>query len=148
MAKFSKARYSRGWIVLLATLIGLSYGGYTYVHRAITAQVYIENCGHVDYKPKVILKFCADAGVGIADIDWTQWSASQAEGTAKYSANDCNPTCVAGKFSSAEVYVKLSKLKKINGKDAFTYIQVETKDGTPLPLLKSKDDQWSLEMAG
>ena len=148
MSKFEKARRSKGWIVLLATAIALAYGGYTYIHTAISQQLYVTNCGIVDYKPHVLLKFCADAGVGVGDIEWTQWSKAGGEGTAKYTANDCDPTCVDGSFITKEVFVKLSKLKKIHGKEAFTYIQVESKDKKALPLLNSMDDEWSLELAG
>ena len=102
----------------------------------------------VDYKPDVLLKFCADGGVGIGEVEWTQWTKDGAEGTGKYVANDCDPSCVDGKIFTKEVYVKLSKLKTISGKEAFTYVQVESKDKKPLPLLDSMDDEWSMEMAG
>ena len=148
MSNFEKARRSKGWIVLLATVVGLGVGGYTYIHRAISEQLYVTNCDTVDYKPDALLKFCADGGVGVWEVEWTQWNKDGAEGTGKYVANDCDPSCVDGKIFTQEVYVKLSKLKKMDNKQAFTYVQVESKDKKVLPLLDSMDDEWSLEMAG
>ncbi|TSA47291.1 MAG: hypothetical protein D4R50_03340 [Actinomycetales bacterium] len=146
--KFNQLRNSKGWIVLLATLLGLGFGGYTFVNRAITSQVYVTNCGILDYKPTVILKFCADAGVGIDKIEWTAWSAEGAIGEGIYQINDCEPTCVAGKLHFTDVEIILSKGKTIDGKKALTYISIKTKDGTNLPLSNSHGDEWPMELAG
>jgi len=146
--KFNQLRNSKGWIVLLATLLGLGFGGYTFVNRAITSQVYVTNCGILDYKPTAILKFCADAGVGIDKIEWTAWSAEGAIGEGIYQINDCEPTCVAGKLHFTDVEIILSKGKTIDGKKALTYISIKTKDGTNLPLSNSHGDEWPMELAG
>jgi hypothetical protein len=148
MKSFREYRYSKGWIVLLATAVGLSYGGYTYINRAVTSQVYVTNCGMQDYKPTTIIKFCADAGVGVGAIEWSSWSADGATGEGKYEINDCIPTCVAGKLHSADVTVVLSKSKSIAGKPTLTYIVVKTKDGKNLPLSDSPTDAWPMELAG
>lgn len=141
-------RYSKGWIVVLATIIGLSFGAYTFINRAVTTQVYVTNCGTVDYKPAVLIKFCADAGVEITAIEWGSWSAQQAKGTGVYEINDCQPTCVAGKFHHATVEIALSKSKSIGGKETLTFISIKTKDGKNLPLSSSPNDAWPLELAG
>lgn len=133
---------------MLATIIGLSYGGYTFVHRAVTTQVYVTNCGILDYKPTALLKYCADAGVRIDKIEWTTWSADGATGEGLYQINDCTPTCVAGKPHFADVEIILSKGKSIEGKKALTYISIKTKDGTNLPLSNSHSDEWPMELAG
>jgi hypothetical protein len=148
MKSFREYRYSKGWIVLLATAVGLSYGGYTYINRAVTSQVYVTNCGMQDYKPTTIIKFCADAGVGVGAIEWSSWSADGATGEGKYEINDCIPTCVAGKQHSADVTVVLSKSKTIAGKPTLTYIVIKTKDGKNLPLSDSPTDAWPMELAG
>lgn len=148
MKKFSDLRYSKGWIVVLATIVGLSYGGYTFVNRAVTTQVYVTNCGILDYKPTILLKFCADAGVGIGQIEWSTWSPDAATGTGVYEINDCAPTCVAGKLHYADVEIVLSKGKIIGGKKALTYILIKTKNGKTLPLSNSHTDAWSMELAG
>ncbi|CAB4842415.1 unannotated protein [freshwater metagenome] len=146
--KFNQLRNSKGWIVLLATLIGLGFGGYTFVNRAVTAQVYVTNCGILDYKPTAILKFCADTSVGIDKIEWATWSAEGATGEGIYQINDCEPTCVAGRLYFADVEIILSKGKRIDDKKALTYISIKTKDGTNLPLSNSHNDEWPMELAG
>jgi hypothetical protein len=148
MKSFREYRYSKGWIVLLATVVGLSYGGYTFINRAVTSQVYVTNCGMHDYKPEVILKFCADAGVGVGAIEWSSWSAEGATGEGKYQVNDCLPNCAEGKQYYADVTVELSKSKIIDGKPTLTYIRVKTKDGKNLPLSDSSTDAWPMELAG
>ena len=148
MKNFRHYRSSKGWIVLLATVVGLSYGGYTFIHRAVTSQVYVTNCGIQDYKPTTIIKFCADAGVGIGAIKWNSWNTDGATGEGTYQINDCSPSCVEGKQHYANVTIELSKSKIINGKPTLTYIKVMTKDGENLPLSDSPTDSWPMELAG
>ena len=148
MKNFRQYRHSKGWIVLLATVIGLSYGGYTFINRAVTSQVYVTNCGIQDYKPEVIIKFCADAGVGIGEIKWDSWNAEGASGEGTYQINDCLPNCAEGKQHYGDVLIELSKSKTINGKPTLTYIKVMTKDGKNLPLSDSPTDSWPMELAG
>jgi|GEM_PF-1065299 len=148
MGRWKKLKSSKGWVVLLATIIALGFGGYTFVNRAVTTQVYVTNCGILDYKPSVILKFCADAGVGIGQIEWSSWSAEGGQGTGTYEINDCSPTCVDGKRHYADVEIILSKPKTIDGKKALTFISITTKDGKKLPLSQSPNDEWPLELAG
>jgi len=141
-------RYSKGWIVALATIIGLSFGAYTSINRAVTSHVYVTNCGSIDYKPTALVKFCADAGVEITQIEWESWSSQKAVGTGVYEINDCEPSCVAGKLHFATVEITLRKSKSIGGKETLTFISIKTKDGKNLPLSSSTNDAWSLELAG
>ena len=146
--KFSQVRYSKGWIVVLATLLGISFGSYTFVTRAVSTQIYVTNCGILDYKPTSIVKFCADAGVLISHIEWDSWSSNGATGIGEYQINDCTPTCVAGKQHYAHVDIILSKEKSIKGKRALTFISIKTKDGKNLPTSNSASDAWPMELAG
>jgi hypothetical protein len=148
MGRWKKLKSSKGWVVLLATIIALGFGGYTFVNRAVTSHVYVSNCGILDYKPSVMLKFCADAGGGIGQIEWTSWSAEGGRGTGTYEINDCSPTCVEGKRHYADVEITLSKPKTIDGKKALTFISITSKDGKKLPLSQSPSDEWPLELAG
>ena len=146
--KFKQLRYSKGWIVLLATVVGLGIGGYTFINRAVTSQVYVTNCGILDYKPTAILKFCGETSEGIGKIQWQTWSADGATGTGLYQINDCQPTCKVGKIHFAEVKIILSKSKIISGKPALTFIAIESRDGSKLPLSNSSKDAWPMELAG
>lgn len=148
MKNLWQMRYSKGWIVLLASIVGISFGAYTFINRAVTSQVYVTNCGTQDYKPTTIVKFCADAGVAISAIEWNSWSSAGAMGVGIYQINDCQPTCVAGKEHYAEVTLTLSKMKTIHGKPTLTFISVKTKDGKNLPLGDLPQDSWPMELAG
>jgi hypothetical protein len=148
MKSFRDYRYSKGWIVLLATVVGLGFGGYTFINHAITTHVYVTNCGMQDYKPSTIIKYCADAGVGVGAIEWSSWSAEGASGEGKYQINDCVPNCAAGKQHYADVTVVLSKTKSIHGKQTLTFITITTKDKKNLPLSQSPTDAWPMELAG
>ena len=146
--RFKQLRYSKGWIVLLATVVGLSIGGYTFINRAVTSQVYVTNCGILDYKPTAILKFCGETSEGIDKIQWLTWSAEGATGTGLYQINDCQPTCKVGKIYFAEVQIVLSKSKIISGKPALTFIAIESSTGSKLPLSNSSKAAWPMELAG
>ncbi len=141
-------RHSKRWVALLATIIGLSYGGYTFVNRAVTTQVYVSNCGILDYKPTAMLKFCVETSVGIDKIQWLTWNAEGATGKGLYQINDCQPTCEVGKIHFAKVEISLSKGKIINGKRALTFITIESANNGKLPLSNSSKDAWPLELAG
>jgi len=148
MKNFKELRRSKGWIVVLATIVGISLGAYAFVNRAVSTQVYVTNCDMQDYKPESITKFCADGGVTIASIEWESWSKNGASGKGIYYANDCEPSCAEGKFHEANVVITLSKIKSINGKPTLTFIDVATEDKKELPLSDSWQDGWPLELAG
>ena len=148
MKKWRDIRAAKGWIVGLASIIGLSYGGYIFVHRAITTQVYVTNCGALDYKPTTLIKFCSDDGVEIVQIEWSLWSAQGATGNGTYEINDCAPNCASGKRHYADIVITLGKAKVLDGKSALTSISIKTKDGKNLPLSDSSFDAWPLELAG
>ena len=148
MKSFREMRYSKGWVVSLATVIGLGLGGYTYVQHALASQVYVTNCGMQDFKPSTVIKFCADAGVSVNKISWSVWNEQGATGEGEYQINDCEPSCVDGKHHYAKVVISLSKVKEINGKTTLTYIDIKTKDGKNLPLSDSAEDAWPMELAG
>jgi len=131
-------------VLSLVTVIGVSLGAYTYVHRAATEQVYAFNCGIVDFKPESLTQYCADAGIGLSDIKWETWNAQGATGTAQYAINHCEPTCVDGKWSYADVNVRLSKLVHKNGKPVLSHIYYKTVDGKNLPSGKTAFEEWDL----
>ena len=80
---------NRTMIILLAvvTVIGISLGTYSYLHRAVSEQVYAYDCGTIEYKPESLTPYCADAGVGVSGIKWDIWSAEKATGTGKFRIN-------------------------------------------------------------
>lgn len=132
----------------MATVVGLSVGGYTFVNRAVSSQVYVTNCGILDYKPTTMLKFCSETSVGIDNIKWLTWNAEGATGKGIYQINECQPSCEVGKILFAEVEIILSKGKMIDGKRALTFITIESANSKRLPLSDSRKDAWPLELAG
>jgi hypothetical protein len=145
--QFAEARRSPGWIVLLATIIGLAFGGYTFISRAQSTHVYVQSCGKLDYKPGVIFKTCADGNLGISNIEWEAWSESGARGKALYFFNNCLPDCANGKRFASEVTVTLTgdtPLTLIDGKRAFNHIAVKARDKKLLPYSSSNTDSWDL----
>ena len=138
---------TRTMIILLAvvTVIGISIGTFTYLHRAVSEQVYAYDCGKIEYKPTSLTPYCADAGVGVSGIRWERWSAEKATGTGKFGINLCEPTCSAGKWKSADVTVILTKSVLDKGKRVLTRIDFETVDGKNLPLSDKPTNGWDLQ---
>ncbi len=132
-------------LLAVATVIGISFGTFTYLHRAVSEQVYAYDCGTIEYKPESLTPFCADAGVGVSAIKWETWGASGATGTGKFGINLCEPTCAGGKWESADVTIKLSKSVLDKGKRVLTRIDFETVDGKNLPLSNKPSNGWDLE---
>jgi len=134
-------------IILLAlvTVIGLSWGMYTYVSNAKIEHVYAYNCGLMDYKPTALTPFCADFGVGIAHIKWDVWSAAKATGVGQYGMNLCEPSCAAGKWVYADVNVTLTKSLLDKGKKVLTRVDFGTVNGKNLPLSNKSTNGWDLE---
>jgi len=144
---FREARKSKGWIVLLASVLGISIGGYSFINNALTNHVYTVNCGQVDYKPKVFLKVCGDQHVAISDIQWDSWSADGARGKAVYVVNDCNPTCASGMQKQVEVNVVLTgntPLDIVRSKSVLNRLEISSVDKKPLPLSGANRESWNL----
>jgi hypothetical protein len=143
----TKVRNYRPLIIILAiiSVIGITFGGYTYIHRASIEMAYVYNCGIVDFKPDSLTPYCADAGAGITGIDWETWNANGATGTAEYTVNTCEPNCASGTWKYAEVTFTLTKPVRDKGKTVLSRIDIATKDGKNLPLSNSPSLGWDLE---
>jgi len=144
---FREARKSKGWIVLLASVLGISIGGYSFINNALTNHVYTVNCGQVDYKPKVFLKVCGDQHIAVSDIQWDSWSTEGARGKAVYVVNDCNPTCASGMQKQVEVNVVLTgntPLDIVRSKSVLNRLEITTVDKKTLPESSAIRESWSL----
>ena len=145
---FASARSSKGWIVLVATLLGVSFGGYSFISHARANHVYTLTCGIVDYKPSVFFKSCADGGIAVGQIQWESWSQTGARGRGIYAVNDCTPNCAEGNLRKVPVLVKLTgsdPLDIYNGKRILNVIRIATPDKRLLPLSSQFKDSWKLE---
>ena len=145
---FAEARRSKGWIVLLATVFGISLGAYSFISNARANHVYTITCGIVDYKPGVFFKSCSDGGMAVGQIEWESWSQDGARGKGIYAINDCTPDCKTGTLIKVPVTVVLTgskPLDEVRGKRVLNHIQIATADKKPLPLGTSNTDSWILE---
>ena len=144
LINFTELKNSKGWFVILLTIIGLVAGAFTYINSATSEQVYIKNCGLVDFKPESLTTYCADAGVVINNLEWKIWGSTEGTATGTYMANDCKPDCVTGKWFSKKVEVRAVNPEQIGGKTVLTQLIFRTDDGKNLPLLRVAQDSWEL----
>jgi hypothetical protein len=145
---FSEVRRTKGWIVLVATVLGVGIGTFTFISSARANHVYTLTCGIVDYKPGVFFKYCADGGIAVGQIQWESWSKIGASGRGIYAVNDCKPDCATGKLHKANVTVTLTgttPLAIANKKSVLNHIAIATIDKKLLPLASSNKDSWDLQ---
>jgi hypothetical protein len=145
---FAEARKAKGWIVLLATVLSITIGGYTFVHNALTNHVYTVNCGKVDYKPTVYLKKCGDQHIALSDIQWDSWSLDGARGKAVYLVNDCDPNCASGLMEQVEVELSLTgntPLDVVKSKHVLNKLEITAVEKKLLPLTAVNKEFWILK---
>lgn len=68
----------------------------------------VGNCTKSQVRPPSIVIACADDNLSLTHLRWTSFGAATAHGSGDYYANNCTPSCVAGKFHSYPVNVALS----------------------------------------
>lgn len=145
---FSEARRSKGWIVLLATVVGISVGGYSFIKNARENHVYTLTCGIVDYKPGVFFKSCADGGIAVGQIEWESWSKAGAHGKGIYAVNDCTPDCAQGTLIQVPVDITLTgnnPLDIVRNKKVLNKLEIKSLEKKFLPYSSSNRQTWLLE---
>jgi len=102
--------------------------------RIQNMQGYYNNCGaSADIKPTSITEYCADAGVGVSNIQWSSWTHSGATGTGNFYINSCDPNCASGKvYTTANAIVTLSAPKFTHKKKYFMDVTVTPPTGSKL----------------
>lgn len=78
---------------------------------ANTSQPQAINCQALKLKPQRITLSCGDGGTWLGKLKWSSWTNTQAVANGNFTANNCSPSCVAGKTHSVAVKVTLSKVK-------------------------------------
>ena len=73
-------------------------------------------------RPASFVLACADAGAVLTKITWSSWSAAGARGTGQLAVNNCQPTCVGGKFVSTPTTITLSSPRTGSHGPYFTHL--------------------------
>jgi hypothetical protein len=73
--------------------------------------------------PATIVLACADNGIGIEALTWSSWTATGATGAGRVWANDCTPSCAAGKIITYPAAITLSGVTETT-KDGLLFSQV------------------------
>jgi hypothetical protein len=76
-----------------------------------SGKVFVTNCTHADFKPKLIILACGDAGAYVQKLTWSKWNSTGASGKGSYTFKTCTPDCAHGGTKSYPAKVALSKLK-------------------------------------
>ena len=91
------------------------------------ARTYMPDCqSKLRYQPRNVTVFCADAGMVVRRIDWTDWKDRRARGESRRAlANDCQPSCADGTFHRYQVRLLLRRPRTCaDGRRAFTRFNV------------------------
>jgi hypothetical protein len=132
-------------IIVVLAVLGISFSTVTFIQNMGNEKIYVYNCGIAEYQPTSLTPYCADAGAGLVKITWTDSKSDQLRGLSRWEANDCEPSCVAGKVTSVAVMFTATDPVEDGGKTVMTRIDVETKGNEMLPGEKSNKFGWDLE---
>jgi hypothetical protein len=113
----------RLWAIAILAAVTLLLGQFSYgrtplqVFQAASASssrlphVYWKGCPAehaAELKPTEMPVSCADYGVYIAKIKWSEWTSKAALGRGTLYTNSCTPNCASGTFSTSRTEVKLT----------------------------------------
>jgi hypothetical protein len=76
------------------------------------ATAWIWNCGPLVTAPKTFIITCADANYELAGLHWRGWGSARATATGSAHANDCTPTCAAGRFHTYPMTAVADRLSR------------------------------------
>jgi hypothetical protein len=104
------SRWRKVVAVALAALGLIAAGAVSAPAKAPTVYS-VEGCLHAKPEPSHIVFACADAGLYIDGLTWSDWGGTSAHGTGTIHANTCDPYCLAGNFETAPVSVTLYNIQ-------------------------------------
>ena len=87
---------------------------------------------------------CADGGIYIDHIDWSQWNSNGAQGIGTYNVNDCDSNCAEGTFHHTRVKVHLSRLATYDGKYFLRTLVIRTFNGENLLHGSASSYEWDV----
>ncbi|MFJ6216992.1 hypothetical protein ACIQGZ_27225 [Streptomyces sp. NPDC092296] len=72
----------------------------------------VVDCAHqARVRPASYVITCADANDALAGLRWSSWQPQSASATGRQVLNDCVPNCVAGRYRSYPVTVRLDRVR-------------------------------------
>jgi hypothetical protein len=123
-------------LVFVFALAGVPASGATPTHPSV-----LPDClRDLKTEPGSIVLACADANFGVRHLRWTGWGEriTAAVGTAY--ANDCDPTCVAGKFHRYRALVLVGGSQECSGGIlAYERVTIGFVGPSPYPQAKPRD---------
>ncbi len=102
------------------------------------------DCETSAYKPESITITCADGGIYVEKINWSNWSKDGAYGSGTFSENLCNPSCAEGQRVEALVNLRLTNLTEQNGKYFLRTLDITTTDGKDFAWGRADSFQWDV----
>ncbi len=132
----STARIALPLLLAAALLTGALVAGAT----AAKPKVYFpSNCTNARYKPQHVVAACADNGLVVNGISWSQYGAKSANGSGTAATNTCTPTCVAGHFEHDPALVRLYRPRNCHnlGIRLFTRLKIVYPSSRPSGSAKS-----------
>lgn len=127
--------------LLLASVAALAVA---LVPTAVAAPVHpsvVPDClGKPHVRPARLVFSCADANFGARGLRWTGWGSPFAAAVGVGYANDCTPTCAAGKLRDYRVVVVASGSERCpGGRRAYARLEIAFVGRSPFPRATVRD---------
>jgi hypothetical protein len=71
----------------------------------------VGDCTKAQVRPGTIVLACADYNLELTKLEWSSFGQASAYASGQYYANDCTPSCAAGKFHSYPIKLVVSAAK-------------------------------------
>jgi hypothetical protein len=98
-------------------------------------QVYvIGNCSKAEVRPSKLILACADANFYATVLRYRSYGGAVAVAQAVSHRNTCEPNCASGRFVSRAATVRLSAIKRCDGRFYYTMATVSGTPSTTWPL--------------
>ncbi|GAA4842423.1 hypothetical protein GCM10023221_20500 [Luteimicrobium xylanilyticum] len=95
-------------------------------------RAYLVDCSHQPvFRPTSFTVTCGDANAAIESVDWSRWTTAEAEGTATYVENDCDPYCAAGHLREYPVEVRADRVSRDGSAHVFRRLVLTFPDRHP-----------------
>ena len=77
------------------------------------------------------MQACADGGIGVEKMTWSNWTASSATGQGTFWENLCKPNCATGTIATYPVTVTLSAVRTSSHGQWFSLMTITWKANRP-----------------